>query len=77
MNRFLTECGRGSTTKTHRSSAYVLNTPGHIWSVDFVHGRLSKSGPYKMLTAIDEFVREALTVSIRTKMKSEDVLEAL
>jgi transposase InsO family protein len=33
--------------------------PNHIWSIDFVHDKLSDQRPYKMLTVIDEYTREA------------------
>lgn len=64
----------------HKDSSVIRlrpKYPNHIWSVDFVHDRLSNGRLYKMLTVIDEYTREALTVSIHTKMNGEDVLEAL
>ena len=51
--------------------------PNHIWSVDFVHDRLSNGRPYRMLTVLDEYTREALCVEVRTRMGAADVLEAL
>lgn len=36
--------------------------PNHIWSVDLVHDRISNGRPYKMLTVLDEYTREALYV---------------
>lgn len=51
--------------------------PNHIWSVDFVHDRLSNGRPYKMLTVLDEYTREALCVRVATRMGASDVLEAL
>ena len=51
--------------------------PNHVWSVDFVHDRLSNGRPYKMLTVLDEYTREALCVKVATCMGSSDVLEAL
>lgn len=51
--------------------------PNHIWAVDFVHDRLSNGRPYKMLTVLDEYTREALTVKVAIKMGSAEVLEAL
>ena len=51
--------------------------PNHIWSVDFVHDRLSNGRPYKMLTVLDEYTREALSVTAAANMSAEDVLEAL
>ena len=51
--------------------------PNHIWSIDFVHDKLSNGRPYKMLTVLDEYTREALCVSVAAKMGSADVLEVL
>jgi putative transposase len=48
-----------------------------IWAIDFVHDKLSNGRPYKMLTVLDEYTREALCVSVAAKMGSADVLEAL
>ena len=44
---------------------------------DFVHDRLSNGRPYKMLTVLDEYTREALSVTVATKMGSAEVLDAL
>ena len=51
--------------------------PNHVWSVDFVHDKLSNGRPYKMLTVLDEYTREALCVSVATRMGSAEVLEVL
>jgi transposase InsO family protein len=51
--------------------------PKHIWSIDFVHDKLSNGQPYKMLTVLDEYTRQALSVTVKRKMGSSDVLEAL
>jgi transposase InsO family protein len=51
--------------------------PNHIWSIDFVHDRPINGRPYKMLTLLDEFTREALCVSVAVKMGSAEVLDAL
>ena len=51
--------------------------PNHVWSIDFVHDKLSNGRPYKMLTVLDEYTREALAVTVANKMGSSDVLEAL
>ena len=49
----------------------------HIWAIDFVHDKLSNGRPYKMLTVMDEYTRQALTVHVDTKLGSAEVLEAL
>ena len=51
--------------------------PNHVWSVDLVHDRLSNGRPYKMLTVLDEYTREALCVTVATRMGAHEVLEAL
>jgi len=63
----------------HDSSVIRLRPkyPNHIWSIDFVHDRLSNGRPYKMLTVLDEYTREALSVRVGTKMGANEVLEAL
>ena len=53
------------------------HAPNHIWSIDFVHDKLSNHRPYKMLTVIDEYTREALSVTVANAMGSSEVLEAL
>lgn len=49
--------------------------PNHVWSIDFVHDKLSNGRPYKMLTVLDEYTREALAVTVANKMGSSEVLE--
>ena len=64
----------------HKDSSVIRlrpKYPNHIWSVDFVHDRLSNGRKYKMLTVIDEYTREALCVAASPKMSASDVLEAL
>lgn len=51
--------------------------PNHIWSIDFVHDTLSNGRPYKMLTVLDEYTREALCVAVGRSMGSDEVLDAL
>jgi transposase InsO family protein len=64
----------------HKDSSIIRlrpQYPNHIWSVDFVHDRLSNGRPYKMLTVLDEYTREALCVAVNTRMGANEVLEAL
>ena len=64
----------------HKDASVIRLRPqyeNHIWSVDFVHDRLANGNPYRMLTVIDEYTREALAVIVKPKMGSADVLEAL
>jgi len=42
----------------HKNSSVIRLRPqyqNHIWSVDFVHDRLSNGVAYKMLTVLDEY----------------------
>ena len=57
----------------HKDSSAIRLRPqhsNHIWSVDFIHDRLSNGRPYRMLTVIDEYTREALAVVAKPKMGS-------
>jgi transposase InsO family protein len=46
----------------------------HVWSYDFVQDRTSDGRKFRMLTAIDEFTRESLSIRVRRKLNSKDVL---
>ena len=64
----------------HKDSSIIRLRPqyqNHIWSIDFVHDKLTNGSSYKMLTVLDEYTREALCVAVRPKMNSQDVLEIL
>ena len=64
----------------HKDSSVIRlrpKYPNHIWSIDFVHDRLSNGIAYKMLTVLDEYTREALTIAVKPTMNNQDVLEAL
>ena len=63
----------------HNASVIRLRPryPNHVWAVDFLHDKQSNGRPYKMLTVIDEYTREALCVAVAPRMGSADVLEAL
>jgi transposase InsO family protein len=51
--------------------------PNHIWTLDFVADRLSHGGRLRMLSVLDEFTRECLTVHVERSLKAKDVQEAL
>jgi len=49
----------------HKDSSIIRlrpRYPNHIWSIDFVHDKLSNGRAYKMLTVLDEYTRQALCV---------------
>jgi len=51
--------------------------PNDVWAYDFVQGRTHDGRSYRMLTLIDEFTRECLSIDVSRQMNSEDVLERL
>jgi putative transposase len=64
----------------HKDSSIIRmrpNAPNHVWAIDFVHDKLSNNRPYKMLTVVDEYTRQALAVHVANRMSAADVLEAL
>ena len=64
----------------HKNSSIIRlrpTHPNHVWSIDFVHDKLSNGRPYKMLTVLDEYTGQALAVTVATRIGAEEVLEAL
>ena len=64
----------------HKDSSIIRlrpQHPNHIWSVDFVHDKLSNGRPYKMLTVLDEHSRECLAIRVKHKLNSTEVIDAL
>ena len=64
----------------HKDSSVIRlrpTHPNHVWEVDFVHDKLSNGRPYKILTVLDEYTREALYVAVRDKMKANDIVDVL
>ena len=49
----------------------------HVWSYDFVADRTHDGRPLKLLTIVDEFTRECLTIEVGRRMRSIQVLETL
>lgn len=64
----------------HKDSSVIRlrpQYPRHIWSVDFVHDKLSSGQRYKMLTVLDEYTRQALCVIAKPNIGYAEVLETL
>jgi len=51
--------------------------PNHVWAYDFVADRTHDGKAYRMLTVIDEFSRECLSIVAGRKIDSSDVLYTL
>ena len=49
----------------------------HVWTYDFVHARTHDGRPLRMLTLVDEYTRECLSIDVARRLNSEDVLERL
>jgi putative transposase len=49
----------------------------HVWSYDFIHERTHDGRALRMLSIVDEYTRECLSIDVGRKMTSEDVLERL
>jgi transposase InsO family protein len=64
---------RGASTAVPTRAA-ALN---EVWSWDFVHDRTDNGAALKMLTLIDEYSRQCLTIEVGRRLRSGDVLNAL
>jgi transposase InsO family protein len=54
--------------------------PAHkdqVWSYDFVHHRTDDGRAFRTLNVLDEFSRECLSVRVKRKLNSTDVVDAL
>ena len=52
-------------------------SPNHVWTVDFVHDRLSRGCNLRLLSVVDEFTRQCLNIRVERSLKSVDVRETL
>jgi len=49
----------------------------HVWSYDFIIGRTGDGRSFRMLTVLDEYTRECLTIAVGRKLNSSDVIDCL
>jgi putative transposase len=61
----------------HVSRISQATRPNEVWTYDFVHDWCANGQRLKMLTVIDEFTRESLSIETRTSIKSRAVIEVL
>ena len=59
------------------ASGFDRSAANHVWSYDFVHDQTSDGRPVRMLTLIDEHSRECLTIDVKRRLNSEDVIDRL
>jgi putative transposase len=51
--------------------------PNHVWSYDFVQDRTHEGRSFRMLTIVDEYTRESLSIDTERKLNSDHVLYRL
>jgi transposase InsO family protein len=49
----------------------------HVWSYDFVQDSTADARPFRILTLIDEYTRECLSLTVARKLNSQNVLNEL
>jgi putative transposase len=48
--------------------------PNHVWAHDFVAEKTDDGRPLKLLTVVDEYTRECLTIRVEHRMTANDLL---
>jgi len=51
--------------------------PNEVWSYDFLEGRTERGGKLRMLTILDEYTRECLTIYVARSISSRQVIAVL
>lgn len=51
--------------------------PNEVWSYDFLEGRTERGGKLRMLTILDEYTRECLTIHVARAISSRQVIQVL
>lgn len=65
---------QGASTGTHPTQA---ERPNHVWSWDFISDRTDKGGPLRVLSLIDEYTRQCISLTVARSLKAADVIAAL
>jgi transposase InsO family protein len=47
--------------------------PNHVWSIDFIFDRTENGRSLKILSVIDEFTRECISLEVHRRFRGEDV----
>lgn len=61
-----------STGKLRRASH-----PNEVWTYDFLEARTERGGKLRMLTVLDEYTRECLTIHVARSISSRQVIQQL
>jgi putative transposase len=64
---------RGRTASPPQQAVH----PNHVWTYDFVKDRCLDGTPLRLLTVMDEFTREGLTIAVRRSFPARQVLLVL
>ena len=51
--------------------------PNHVWSYDIMSARTHDGRAFRMLTLMDEFTKECLSIDVERRISSDDVLNRL
>lgn len=51
--------------------------PNEVWTYDFLEGRTERGGKLRMLTVLDEYTRECLTIHVARSISSRQVIQVL
>jgi putative transposase len=51
--------------------------PNEVWTYDFVEGRTERKGKLRLLTVLDEYTRECLTIHVARTISSHQVIQVL
>lgn len=63
----------GDATGTLRRASH----PNEVWTYDFLEGRTERGGKLRMLTILDEYTRECLTIHVARSISSRQVIGVL
>jgi len=61
-----------STANLQRASR-----PNAVWTYDFLEGRTERGGKLRILTVLDEYTRECLTIHVARSISSHQVIQVL
>jgi putative transposase len=69
-------------TRKRRSARPVMvpgqaTHPDHVWTYDFIHDHCLNGTPLKVLTVMDEFIRDELAIEVATSLPSPRVMAVL
>ena len=63
----------GDSTGTLRRASH----PNEVWTYDFLEARTERGGKLRMLTILDEYTRECLTIHVARSISSRQVIQQL